>query len=237
MNIGLFIQTCVMPILLGVCAQKNVKTYNARTDAPTMLGLFNAAMTTAKIQNRHRRLPFNFILNGSLRSSDASAVVQSPILKSRLVAMLKCVLPYRKDVADAIGFNADSVDKQNDTTLLEAYKTLNDGALNVEDYGFYRLTCGSQVYRSRLADDAVLLSRVGNGEYRIDIEPKKISDFNKTMTAHAEQISVAEQKKKTEAEQQKKIAAEQKKKQQKIAASEAAAMTKQTKKQKKNARS
>ena len=205
MNVGLFVIAYVLPVaievLVTIARKRNVSeiTYNARTDSdPSILGKINGALYRLRdrIPNRHKRLAANVCLNGSLRSvAKSELIVNGSEMRNRLVAFLTALAETRDDVRELIGMNNRAeIESADPRKLFAAYEAVNDGAVNVEDYGFYRSTTDNE-FRSTTADlfDTVL-SRDGNGVYRL-----KIAKAPEAIAAAQKQIETDEQKRSAEA--------------------------------------
>lgn len=207
-----FIALYIMPIIFGVIAELCKRTgvsslvYNARKDEPMLLPRINTLLYTMreKVPNRHGRLDANIVLNGSLRSVGRDKLLGGT-MRERLTAFLRGLVEHRPDVAKAIGCKTVAdVAKLSNTALLNAYDVVSDGALNVEDYGFYRNSCDSKTstYRFRFADVySANIEKIGRGgEYRVTIadHAKATAKIAKAIDADEKRIAAEREKRNAE---------------------------------------
>jgi hypothetical protein len=157
---------------------RNQFVYNARTDeAPELLRHVNAELLKLgdEIPNRHPVFDANVCINGSLRSGGAQDVVKTGRnggKRARLVAMLTGFVETRPDIARILRARYQLTDRQtiesaDDPVLVECYKMLNRGALNLEDHGFYRATTDNEFAANDNAKYRSAISKTGVGEYTI----------------------------------------------------------------------
>lgn len=125
-------------------------TYNARKDEPELLRHVNAALGKLgdALPNRHSVFESNVVLNGSLKSV-SKAKLTTGIYRDRLNALIAGLIHGRPDCARIMkarhGLTSrQTIDSASAETILAAYETVAVGALNVEDFGFYRATCNAK---------------------------------------------------------------------------------------------
>jgi len=209
MNTLDFVRTHIMPLFVTVAhaldTTAKAVTYNARKDSPMLLGKVNALCFELResMPNRHKTLAANVVLNGSLKSVSHDKLITSETFRDRLRAFLVSLVENRSDVRDLIGCkDGAAVGKLSATSLLEAYKLVSAGAVNAEDYGFYRNSCGSS-YRSASADalSGTIEKSGRNGEYVITFAgaDRAFSKANKLAEKREAAIKTAREKKSADA--------------------------------------